>query len=47
MFDWITRFMESSGYLGIALLMFAENVFPPILPNSSCRWRASPPRGAI
>ncbi len=30
MFDWITGFVESSGYLGIILLMFAENVFPPI-----------------
>jgi membrane protein DedA with SNARE-associated domain len=30
MFDWITGFMETTGYFGIALLMFAENVFPPI-----------------
>lgn len=30
MFDWITEFVESSGYVGIALLMFAENIFPPI-----------------
>ena len=30
MFDWITGFVERSGYFGIALLMFAENVFPPI-----------------
>jgi membrane protein DedA with SNARE-associated domain len=30
MFDWITGFVEESGYLGIALLMLAENVFPPI-----------------
>src|SRR3546814_13636485 len=30
MFDWITGFVEQSGYLGIALLMFAENLFPPI-----------------
>ena len=30
MFDWITGFVESAGYLGIVLLMFAENVFPPI-----------------
>ena len=27
---WITSLMESSGYLGIALLMLLENVFPPI-----------------
>jgi membrane protein DedA with SNARE-associated domain len=30
MFDWITSFVEQSGYLGIGLLMFLENVFPPI-----------------
>ena len=30
MFDWITGFVESTGYAGIVLLMFAENVFPPI-----------------
>jgi membrane protein DedA with SNARE-associated domain len=29
-FDWITGFIERTGYLGIALLMFAENVFPPL-----------------
>lgn len=30
MFDWITGLMEATGYLGILLLMLAENVFPPI-----------------
>ncbi|KAF0675847.1 DedA family protein [Profundibacterium mesophilum] len=30
MFDWITQLVEQSGYLGVMLLMFAENVFPPI-----------------
>lgn len=30
MFDFITRLIEQSGYLGIALLMFLENIFPPI-----------------
>lgn len=30
MFDWITGFMDSTGYFGVALLMFLENVFPPI-----------------
>ena len=30
MFDWITAYLEGSGYFGIALLMFAESVFPPI-----------------
>jgi len=30
MFDWISQWIGQSGYLGIALLMFAENVFPPI-----------------
>jgi len=30
MFDWLKGIVESSGYVGIALLMLAENVFPPI-----------------
>ena len=30
MFDWITGLVEQTGYLGIALLMLAENAFPPI-----------------
>jgi membrane protein DedA with SNARE-associated domain len=30
MFDRITGLVEQTGYLGIALLMLAENVFPPI-----------------
>ena len=30
MFDWITGFVERSGYWGIALLMLLENLFPPI-----------------
>lgn len=30
MTEWITSTMESLGYLGIALLMFLENLFPPI-----------------
>ncbi|CBS90744.1 DedA family protein [Azospirillum lipoferum] len=29
-FDWIVRMVEQTGYLGVALLMFAENLFPPI-----------------
>jgi len=29
-FDWITQLIERAGYLGIALMMFLENVFPPI-----------------
>ncbi len=28
--DWITNTMNSLGYLGIGLLMFLENIFPPI-----------------
>jgi membrane protein DedA with SNARE-associated domain len=28
--DWITNLMTSMGYLGIGLLMFLENLFPPI-----------------
>jgi membrane protein DedA with SNARE-associated domain/uncharacterized membrane protein YkvA (DUF1232 family) len=30
MFDGITQFVSEGGYLGIVLLMLAENVFPPI-----------------
>ena len=30
MFDWITALVRQTGYLGIAFLMLAENVFPPI-----------------
>lgn len=30
MLDWITNIMDSWGYLGIILLMFLENIFPPI-----------------
>lgn len=30
MLQWVTGVMNSMGYLGIVLLMFLENVFPPI-----------------
>ena len=30
MTEWILHFIEQGGYWGIALLMFIENVFPPI-----------------
>jgi membrane protein DedA with SNARE-associated domain len=30
MLDWARQIMETLGYPGIALLMFLENVFPPI-----------------
>ena len=30
MFNWVTSFIEQTSYFGVALLMFAENVFPPI-----------------
>jgi membrane protein DedA with SNARE-associated domain len=30
MLEWITNTISSLGYLGIALLMFLENLFPPI-----------------
>ena len=30
MFDWITDLIDKAGYAGIALMMFLENVFPPI-----------------
>lgn len=28
--EWITQLIEKMSYLGIALLMFLENVFPPL-----------------
>ena len=30
MTDWITKLIEDMGYAGIALLMFLENLFPPL-----------------
>ncbi len=30
MSDWIINLIEQAGYLGVALLMLAETVFPPI-----------------
>lgn len=30
MAEWVIRFIEQQGYMGIALLMLAENVFPPL-----------------
>jgi membrane protein DedA with SNARE-associated domain len=30
MFEWITSTMNSMGYWGIVLLMFLENIFPPV-----------------
>lgn len=30
LFDWIVGMVEHTGYAGVALLMFAENLFPPI-----------------
>jgi len=30
MADWIINFIQSGGYLGVAVLMLLENVFPPI-----------------
>ena len=30
MLEWITSTINSLGYLGIALLMFLENIFPPV-----------------
>lgn len=28
--DWVTDIVEQLGYAGIGLLMFLENIFPPI-----------------
>ena len=30
MFDWITGIIDAMGGFGVGLLMFLENVFPPI-----------------
>jgi membrane protein DedA with SNARE-associated domain len=30
MFEYITNFIKDSGYLGVFVLMAAENIFPPI-----------------
>lgn len=30
MAGWVMRFIEAHGYLGIAVLMLAENLFPPL-----------------
>lgn len=30
MTDWVFRLIDQTGYLGVALLMFLETVFPPI-----------------
>jgi membrane protein DedA with SNARE-associated domain len=30
MIDWITETVGAMGYAGIVLLMFLENIFPPI-----------------
>ena len=30
MFDWVIKLVGDTGYAGIALLMLAENLFPPI-----------------
>ena len=30
MSDWVVRLIEQSGYLGVAVLMFLETIFPPI-----------------
>lgn len=30
MVEWITNMMNSLGYLGVGILMFLENLFPPI-----------------
>lgn len=30
MFDWVTGIVERTGYFGVTLLMFVENLFPPI-----------------
>lgn len=47
MLEWITNTINSLGYVGIALLMFVENLFPPIpseliMPLAGFTARATP-----
>ncbi|AFY41697.1 DedA family protein [Nostoc sp. PCC 7107] len=47
MLEWITNTISSLGYVGIALLMFVENLFPPIpseliMPLAGFTARANP-----
>lgn len=47
MLEWITNTINYMGYLGIALLMFVENLFPPIpseliMPLAGFTARATP-----
>src|SRR5690348_13564926 len=49
MLEWITSTINSLGYWGIALLMFLENLFPPIpseliMPLAGFTARATPDR---
>ncbi|MBD2441264.1 DedA family protein [Nostoc sp. FACHB-110] len=49
MLEWITNTINSLGYVGIALLMFVENLFPPIpseliMPLAGFTARATPER---
>ncbi|MBU7581300.1 MAG: DedA family protein [Nostoc sp. TH1S01] len=49
MLEWITSTITSLGYVGIALLMFVENLFPPIpseliMPLAGFTARATPDR---
>jgi hypothetical protein len=39
--QWIGDVMGSLGYVGLALLLVLENLFPPIPPRWSCRSPAS------
>lgn len=47
MLEWITNTINSLGYVGIAMLMFVENLFPPIpseliMPLAGFTARATP-----
>ncbi|MBD2773404.1 DedA family protein [Iningainema tapete] len=47
MLEWITNTINSLGYIGIAMLMFLENLFPPIpseliMPLAGFTARATP-----
>ena len=36
MFDWVTGFLQDTGYVGIAFLMLLENVFPHEVLDFRC-----------
>ncbi len=44
--QWVVDIVSALGYLGLALLLIAENLFPPIPSESFCHSPASSWAGA-